>query len=101
LRHRNPAQGEGRRIVSQRHALERPERIPGGKQSSTGSDDGIHAVSMWQTELLENQLQADPQAHVGEILQPIVAQFRIGDVHEAHAAEVDFAKHVASLQHAQ
>jgi hypothetical protein len=49
LGHRDSAQSQGWWIVSQRHALERTERITGGKLPRTGSNNGVHDGRLLQT----------------------------------------------------
>jgi hypothetical protein len=46
LGHGNAAQGERRRVVAQRNAFERTERITGRQQSCGGSDEGVHGGRM-------------------------------------------------------
>src|SRR5262249_17909634 len=42
LGHRNAAQGETRRVVAQRDALERAERITGRQQARRRGEEGVH-----------------------------------------------------------
>src|SRR5262249_25303457 len=42
LRHRDPAQRQRRRVVPQRHVLERGERVAGGERAGSGGDEGGH-----------------------------------------------------------
>jgi hypothetical protein len=43
LRHRNATQRERRRIVAQRHAIERADRVAGGERARRRRDHGVHA----------------------------------------------------------
>jgi hypothetical protein len=42
LRHRDAAQGQRRRVVAQRYALERAERVTRGQCAPGGGDEGVH-----------------------------------------------------------
>ena len=43
LRHRDAAQRERRRVVAQRYAIERAERVAGGERARRRRDHGVHS----------------------------------------------------------
>ena len=46
LRHRDAAQGQRRRVVAQRDALERAERVAGSEGARGSGDQGVHCKSL-------------------------------------------------------
>ena len=63
LGHRNAAQGERRRVVAQRDALERTERITGRQQARGRGDEGVHSDRIvWARSAQGGAAQAPPSS---------------------------------------
>ena len=71
LRHRDAAQRQRRRVLAQRDALERAERIAGGEGARGGGDQGVH-----RRQVTRATASVAETAKAGTTARPLDAQRR-------------------------
>jgi hypothetical protein len=80
LRHRDPAQCQRRRIVAQRHRVERGERIPNRECARGSGDEGVHHERLSGGKATQSNtgavLCARSRTRACAFLQPVCADCR-------------------------